>query len=572
MRDLHPNTEAALRKAKQHIIGRHGSDPNFAGAGIGFRFRAGEWTEEPAVIVMLVRKRTEALVAQDRLLPKTVEIDGQTWGVDVLQGGPFKLHHLAPPAAAVGTAELDTAHLARDIRREQLIAEKTAAMAAGLLPQTQLERPPLQGVSLSNVVDGPVAGTLGCYVRDATDQTINILSCNHVLARTNSGIPGQAIIQPGGIDGGTSADGVAKLKRFAPLASGTEVDAAIAQVNNQTAVSLAISGGLMDPISATHPVTGMVVAGDGSGGATFLTQMDTTLASLNIELILPGAQPPAGGAGASAGVARPKVGMNIEKVGRTTGYTSATILGLGFDVPVDTEGSAGIVTYTNLIYCQFFSLPGDSGSVACVGGDGNESEILQFLSQLALCPLLAAVTSYYQIPVSNAQNSQLSDDLRDKFLSQSSTGQLLIGATYVNAQTVISRLQADTGPRHLQSIARARALSLYNQFHALATTLIEGSNPTAVVTSSMVGAMASVLHGLAASVHQSGTGMLTAAESAAGHALFTDILRPALGMTRAQLIDYMNTDSVYQKVFSQLHAVPTLQVPGPATVAPVKSP
>jgi hypothetical protein len=93
---LDPSVEAALRRGKQQILDAHGDDSNVTGAGIGFRFRGGQWTGEPVVTVMVAKKRPEALVPHARLLPKTVEVDGEFWGADVIEAGPFTLHHQPP--------------------------------------------------------------------------------------------------------------------------------------------------------------------------------------------------------------------------------------------------------------------------------------------------------------------------------------------------------------------------------------------------------------------------------------------------------------------------------------------
>lgn len=92
MARLDPRAEAALQRAKQQILHTHGDDPNVTGAGIGVRFRGGHPTGEPVVTVMVVSKQPEALIPPARLLPKTVEVDGELWGVDVIQAGPFKLY------------------------------------------------------------------------------------------------------------------------------------------------------------------------------------------------------------------------------------------------------------------------------------------------------------------------------------------------------------------------------------------------------------------------------------------------------------------------------------------------
>jgi hypothetical protein len=77
------------------------------------------------------------------------------------------------------------------------------------------------------------AGTLGCFVRRRSDGEVLILSNNHVLANENDAKAGDAILQPGTIDGGTKAkDAVGKLAEFVKLKSaGTNlVDAAVASL------------------------------------------------------------------------------------------------------------------------------------------------------------------------------------------------------------------------------------------------------------------------------------------------------------------------------------------------------
>ncbi len=82
-------------------------------------------------------------------------------------------------------------------------------------------------------------GTLGALVEDASG-TRYILSNNHVLAESDQARDGDAVIQPGLIDGGCTPFGqegatarpVATLSAFAPLASlQTNVDAAIARID-----------------------------------------------------------------------------------------------------------------------------------------------------------------------------------------------------------------------------------------------------------------------------------------------------------------------------------------------------
>src|SRR3546814_10205184 len=62
------------------------------------------------------------------------------------------------------------------------------------------------------------AGTLGGLVRDRETGAVVILSNNHVLANSNQGTAGDAILQPGPADGGTDpGDRIATLARFVAI-------------------------------------------------------------------------------------------------------------------------------------------------------------------------------------------------------------------------------------------------------------------------------------------------------------------------------------------------------------------
>jgi hypothetical protein len=532
---LEPAVEASLRKAKAKLWDKHISDPNVHGMAVGARRRAGQVTDEVVVVVMVGKKRPAGYVSRRRLLPSSVEVDGRTWGVDVIQAGPFSLHSVAgtPTAPRPGMVAL----------------ANTYPVYAGRM------RPPLQGVSISNLNDteagGKVAGTIGCYVVDNTDNKICLLTCNHVIARENAGVVGDPIIQPGGYDNGTSSDQIATLKRWAHIVDGTTVDAAIAQLDDQTQFSDAIPDNAMQPISRTHPAVGMVVAGD-SFGNCFLTRMDATLAALNVKPLV--GAPPGSGVGASAGVIAPELFMNIEKVGRTTGYTSATIIGLGADILVDAGGSVGVVTYTDLIYTMFFNAAGDSGSVACAGGNGDLLVIMEYYE--LLCELLVPLESYYNIPLTN--DGQLSDTLRDGFLSQSLVGRLLITTTYINTPVVQARLQSRQGSQ-AQQIEQAYAQQYYAKYHDYVASVLNDPTSTAVVTQANLDDVSNMLGG------EIQLGMLTQAEANATSGLYYQVLTNTLGMNRQQIIDYFNEPATYQTVYNLLAAVPTIELTGPVS-------
>lgn len=80
----------------------------------------------------------------------------------------------------------------------------------------QRQRPLLIGCSIGHVK--VTAGTLGCFVRPRAGGGPCVLSNNHVLANENRGKSGDAVLQPGGYDGGTNPDdAVAALGDFGRL-------------------------------------------------------------------------------------------------------------------------------------------------------------------------------------------------------------------------------------------------------------------------------------------------------------------------------------------------------------------
>lgn len=520
-------TRNALERARQQVFQAHYRDSNFTGCGIGFRRRGGTLTDEPAVVAMVINKRPASIVSRGRLLPEAVTIDGQPYKVDVVKAGPLSFSALTSQRA------------------------QAAADSAG--PVTGTMRPPLQGCSISNFNNG-ATGTFGCLVTDNGDGTWCVLSSHHVLARDGLAASGELIIQPGAQDGGIEALGIALLKRSIAIGTGTNiVDAAVAQLIDQNNTSQAVADGLMGPISPSHPAVGMVVADDSQscGRNCFLSRMDYTLGSLDVTL--------AAATAGSIAVVVPSVGMNIEKVGRTTGYTSSTIDATGVQVKVNN----GTIAYTlsDLIWTQAFSLQGDSGAVACVGGNGITYAPLNPACESAGsggCALLDAISTYYDIPLNTSANSTLADNFRDNFLAQSNTGQLLIGTTYLNTQAVINRLNSATGAAHNQAEAQAEAKALYSSYHALESVLAGSAGPTAVVTSEQVNAMGEILSGLTRPVASGGTSMLNAAESTACYTLFSDVLVNVIGMNQRQVIDYMNMSSVFQRVRAALTSVPTI--------------
>jgi hypothetical protein len=211
-----------------------------------------------------------------------------------------------------------------------------ASMPAGALPtcnqQTTLTRPIELGVSGGNInsFGGSgrgrfcFGGTLGSLVGDMSN-TQFILSNNHVLADTNKAKQGELIVQPGLVDTGPPAcqkipsDAVATFSRTVKIKFGSAknmVDAAIAAVN---------SGDVSADILNIGPIAGSVV---------------TT----------------------------PTVGLGVQKMGRSTCLTMATISVVSMNGKIS-YGGGKVAKFVNQIVIDSppapngFSGEGDSGSL-----------------------------------------------------------------------------------------------------------------------------------------------------------------------------------------------------------------
>lgn len=178
-------------------------------------------------------------------------------------------------------------------------------------------RPVVCGVSVghSNV---DAAGTLGCLVEKEGNHYS--LSNNHVLANSNEATPGDVVIQPGSIDGGTSSeDNIATLEPYSEIdfsGDANDIDAAIVQVGdtNQTLVSLEIID-IGTPSTTSCPAS---------------------------------------------------LGQTVRKSGRTTGHTVGLVEDISADFWVSYGNEAALFEDQIVVIgidADPFSAPGDSGSL-----------------------------------------------------------------------------------------------------------------------------------------------------------------------------------------------------------------
>ena len=189
---------------------------NVVGMGVGVKWKKGQPTGEPALVVLVSQKLDKDQVSKADLIPSKLA-EMQT---DVLAiGYPF--------AGGNHPLEAGIQTLTKRIRPAQGgYSVGHIAITAGTIATCVYDILPGGGVS------PPVHGT-------GIPPKYYILSNNHVLANSNAAALGDPILQPGPFDGGVfPADRIASLSRFIPITfapavplvlHNNRVDAAVAE-------------------------------------------------------------------------------------------------------------------------------------------------------------------------------------------------------------------------------------------------------------------------------------------------------------------------------------------------------
>lgn len=291
---------AILAHARERLLDK----ANVVATGVGFKVSQGQRTGTLSIVCSVLEKLPLAALSTADVVPP--EIDGVP--TDVVATG--RIRALAGPSSAAHTVRL---------------------------------RPAPGGVSLGH--HDITAGTLGCLVRRG--DRVFLLSNNHVLANSNAGAPGDAILQPGPIDSGTDpADRIATLEAFVPIVmaeqpSGCALARAAADLANGVA-RLVGSNARMRVVSTTT-VENLV-------DAAIAAPIDVR--DVDVDIL---------GIGPATGVARAGLGEPIVKSGRTTGVTNGTIEQV--DVTVDVRYGQQVARFSDQMMAGAVSAGGDSGSV-----------------------------------------------------------------------------------------------------------------------------------------------------------------------------------------------------------------
>ena len=287
------------REAKTRAVRSLLGLENVVACGVGYKTSGGEVTTEPSVIVSVARKVPAAQLSSSQRVPSEV----QGVQTDVLETGVIR---------------------------------------AFQDPKDRM-RPARPGVSIGH--RDITAGTFGCVVRKGG--TLFVLSNNHVLADTNRGSPGDPILQPGPLDGGTLAnDVIGTLEEFVPIDFGSSpptcsIGGSVATVLN----------GVATLIGSRHKLQLIQqTPGENHVDAAIARPTAPDLISNDILQI-----------GVPTGVSDATLGAQVQKSGRTTGFTQGSVIQVDVTVSVNYNGPSA--TFTDQLMAGAMSQGGDSGSL-----------------------------------------------------------------------------------------------------------------------------------------------------------------------------------------------------------------
>lgn len=289
-----------LEKARHELLSR----ANVVSVGIGYKTSKGKKTDRISVICSVEQKKPKVSLTSKDIIPETIN------GIptDVIQSGQIRA-----------------------------------------LGNTTKQRPAQGGDSIGHY--SITAGTLGCIVRK--NGQMMILSNNHVLANSNEAKKGDAILQPGAYDGGTSKDQIASLDEWVKISfieNGLpETDCPIAKGSARFMNFLASTLSRNSRILAYNPqeITNTV-------DAALARPLITADVSEQVRDI-----------GSIRSVREAELGMVVQKQGRTTGLTKGVIEQIDVTTQVSYgTGKTAVFTDQLIVTSESgsFSQPGDSGS------------------------------------------------------------------------------------------------------------------------------------------------------------------------------------------------------------------
>lgn len=271
---------------------------NVIGLAEGIKWKNGQPTGEPALLVLVTHKLEKGQIATADLVPAKLG-DMQT---DVLAiGFPFA-GGCEPSGAGIQTLarRMRPAQGGYSVGHKDITAGTIATCVYDILPGGSTN-PPVHGLGIPS--------------------KYYILSNNHVLANSNAGALGDAVLQPGPYDGGIDpTDRIATLSRFVPITFQPPVP--VAQHNNL--VDCAIAEGEFHDLNRLIYWNGHVRGWRRKANVT--------------------------------------VGTVVKKTGRTTNFTSGRITAINATIDIN-YGGGRMARFKDQIVTTNMSAGGDSGSL-----------------------------------------------------------------------------------------------------------------------------------------------------------------------------------------------------------------
>lgn len=331
--------------------------PNVVGVAVGYKESQGVRTNQLALVALVEEKKPAAALAANEMIPKQLE-------------------GIATDVYEVG----------------KLMAQQN--------PRDRF-RPVIPcGVSMGHFK--VTAGTFGAIVTDRITGEKLLLSNNHVFANSNDAAVGDAILQPGVLDGGQNpGDVVARLARFVqmhyledpvppppppptqppptqppptppppttkpPDQGGCDVLAIVVGILNGIATLL----GSGKRVASTGAQAAAQTAGTTSASGLNVVAQAQSLDNM-VDCAVAKPLNPAVftgdilGIGKVSGTKAPSLGMRVRKSGRTTGYTEGmiTLLNATVNVGYTTSRGARTARFVGQVITEPLSQGGDSGSL-----------------------------------------------------------------------------------------------------------------------------------------------------------------------------------------------------------------
>jgi len=283
-----------LLRAKEEFESFLLSLKGVVGVGIGEKITAGKGTGQPCVRVYVRRKLPEEELRRKDIVPRTL----------------------------------------KEVRTDVIEAGDVRALAA----RTSRWRPAPGGVSVGH--HRVTAGTLGVLFYDRRDAHPLILSNNHVLANSalqggRHAATGDAILQPGVLDGGRQEDRIGALERWVPLAAPSAGSGLLGRLFSSLARPSEA------PEAAARNLVDAAVAAPTSAAVVEARILEI---------------------GKVLGAGNPRLGLKVRKSGRTTGYTEGTITDLHATIRVGGYHGREVQFHDQIVLTTMLE-GGDSGSL-----------------------------------------------------------------------------------------------------------------------------------------------------------------------------------------------------------------